>query len=102
MTCDMAGPQKSTAAEAAVVDVFLPITARGATLRPARGCADRSQRIRGGALRHAFDGRGQSALVPRSFVLVDDVLVGDRVNRARGTLKHGLRCGFVACLDCAL
>src|SRR5688500_1557748 len=57
---------------------------------------------------HAADRCCETALVPRRLVLVDDILVRDRINHAGGALKHAIRRSLVAgfdrlshALDCA-
>src|SRR4029453_1697368 len=62
--------------------------------------------IRGAAARtpvplaHRFDGGSQAALVARSGVLVDDLLVGDRIDHAGRLVQCFERSFFVAAFDC--
>ena len=49
---------------------------------------------------HRFDGGGESALMPRRFVLVDDIFVGDGIYRPRRALQDRRRGTLVAGFDC--
>ena len=51
------------------------------------------------SLGHRLDGGGQAALVPRSFVLVNDLLVGNRVEHFGRLAQYRAGGDFVAGFD---
>src|SRR4030095_17155504 len=51
-------------------------------------------------LSHRFDGSSQAAFVAGSGVLVDDLLVGDRIDHAGRLIQCFERSFFVAAFDC--
>ena len=49
---------------------------------------------------HGLDRRGKPALMSGRLVLVNDVLVRDAIDGARGVLEHGPSGSLVASVDC--
>src|SRR4051812_42990608 len=88
----LSGVQKSTAAlEPPSGTSFFRKPGRRATRSPGDGF--------GSSLRHRLDRSGEAALMSRGLVLMDDVLVRDRVDGAEGVRDHCLRGALVAAFD---